>query len=669
MRGWLDRVSWIGPVAFFLAACAWSMLDAEYASDTWIGLAAGRHIMEQLDWSRFHETFPRTDPFSYTFHGQPWFNQNWLSNLVYYWAYVRLGPSSVIYGTWVMVLCIHALVLLAVYWRTHSWLAAWLAAAVAAIGGRDFLEPRAATIGLLCTAALWALVCAIEGQGERRRWWPIVPILPLLWFWANAHGGFVFGYGLLALYCGCWVVARLFGKFRLAASGPQILSIAVVLTVAFSITILAGPFGIERFTHVGKVASDTPFRLVSEFIPAYLYVGDLYPPMWRFWWLVGLTTGAIVVFWLARRIGAPSRAPDNPSRGHAPTVSLFDIAIVIACLAMTLWGRRFAPLFYMVSAPVLASLFIRLAGPFVPRLRGNRARALGAVAALAAVATASLTLVAVKRELIDPYRDEPATGLLDRARGDRLVHEAVRFLAENRLRINLLTTYGDAALVMFRAPLARVFMDPRGDQVYSAQHARKYVALMNPETSSRDLSAMLVSSGTDAVLVRRSARTAALRDMLGSPDWTLVFLNRVYFLFLRTDSVALREFGELIRAGRDWEATQAGVIAPNAQASRAMVLLNTLPRDPVGALDLLKKAVDRDAQLGQTFYLAIVDLQASVSGAGSAADYIRSQTARVASDHGLEAKTRSALLASLQESSKLLERANAGSTDRPGPTK
>ena len=45
MPGRFDRLAWIGPVAVFLAACAFSTLDTEYASDTWIGLASGRHII------------------------------------------------------------------------------------------------------------------------------------------------------------------------------------------------------------------------------------------------------------------------------------------------------------------------------------------------------------------------------------------------------------------------------------------------------------------------------------------------------------------------------------------------------------------------------------------------------------------------------------------------
>ncbi len=193
------------------------------------------------------------------------------------------------------------LVLLAVYWRTESWLAGLLAAALVGIGARDFLEPRAAIVGLLCLAALWALICAIEGQRHRRRWWPIALLLPLLVFWSSAHGGFVFGYGLLSMLCGAPVAVRLFrakragivllvvplvgrivssrrlvrtcrssnypgalrwlplpvfvaywvgvryGKSDIAASERQILCVAVVLVMATVITLMLSPFGIVDF--------------------------------------------------------------------------------------------------------------------------------------------------------------------------------------------------------------------------------------------------------------------------------------------------------------------------------------------------------------------------------------------------------------------------------------
>jgi hypothetical protein len=668
VRCWFDRTLWIGPVAFFMAACAWSVLDAQYASDTWIGLAAGRHIMEQLDWGRFYETFPRRDTFSYTFYEQVWFNQNWLANLGQYWIYERLGPSAVVYGTWMIVACIHVFVLLAVYWRTESWLAAWLATPLVGIGGRDFLEPRAATVGLLCTAALWALICAIEGQRDRRRWWPIALLLPLLLFWSNAHGGFVFGYGLLALYCGHWVAVRLC-RMRgagIAASEGQILSIAVVLIAAIMIAVMIGPYGIESFVHPGKLASSRIFRTVSEWHPAYSEIGDVFPPMWRFWGILGLTGSSVLLLCLAKRIATRPDVRGAPDRAAAPW-SLFDVAIVLICMCMTLGARRFAPLLYVVSAPVLAVWVMHLVAPLVPHLRGRGIPVLKLAAALAAVVTGWLTWTTAHRELLEAFKDEPVTGLLERTRGNRTTHEAIRFVAMNQLRVNLFADYGEGGSIMFYAPLARVFIDPRADQLYTEQHFRRYLALMNRRTDPEQLRWNLDGTDTNAVLVQRvAARRTLWSTLLLSPDWVLVLLNSDYYLFLRRDSPALERLGELIRESKEWRPAKAGTITPDAQASRAIVLLNTSPPDLAQALDLLKGAVDRQRLLGISFYPTIIRLLIETAGLAAAREYISLQVTRVTSDAAVNPGTRSALLASLAEFRRHIELPNDPPTPRTG---
>src|SRR5262245_59721408 len=170
-----------GPVLLFLVACAYGMLETHMSTDTWIGLAAGRQILEL-------GRVPTTDTFSFTFTGQPWYNQNWGTHAVQYWLYSRFGPDSVIYGSWALIFTTIGLVAFATFCRTPSVIAALLAAAVVALGCRDYVSPRPATTGFFCMAALWALLCALEGQGQRRRGWPIGLLLPLLLLWGCVHG-------------------------------------------------------------------------------------------------------------------------------------------------------------------------------------------------------------------------------------------------------------------------------------------------------------------------------------------------------------------------------------------------------------------------------------------------------------------------------------------------
>jgi hypothetical protein len=81
LRAWLytglKALLWGGPILLFLAATAFGILEVHSSTDTWIGLAAGRQIYTA-------DEFPKTDTFSYTFNGEVWYNQNWLTHLFQY---------------------------------------------------------------------------------------------------------------------------------------------------------------------------------------------------------------------------------------------------------------------------------------------------------------------------------------------------------------------------------------------------------------------------------------------------------------------------------------------------------------------------------------------------------------------------------------------------------
>jgi hypothetical protein len=696
----------LGAFGFFAVASAWSVLDANFSTDTWMGLATGRQLMQQLDWSRFDDTFPRLDTFSYTFYGRLFFNQNWLGNLGQYWIYDRISPAAVVYATWLTALCIHAAVLFAVYFRTRSWLAAWLAAGVSAFGMRDFMEPRAAIVGLLCLASFWALISAVEGQRDRVRWWPIVLLLPVLVVWSNAHGSFSLGFVLLGLYVGHWIVARLCRKRRLAlatllvplgvlavlanskvdllflddptfmrwlslplyagywisvrsrpvdtaASAMQIVAITGILACAVLLAAALGPFGAQN---IGKTGSPTIFRSVLEWYPAYARIGDVFPPMWRFWAILAALASSMYLLWMGARFAGRWQSDVLPEATPGPWRS-YDLAVVLIALCMTLWARRFAPLFYVLSAPVLATWVMQWGIALKPSLRRQAIAFLGTTATLFAILLGGITVVMAYRELIEPFRDRPEVGILERARGDGPMHEALRFLGRNAFRVNLFTDYADGGSAMFFAPRARVFIDGRAQQLYTEQHFAKYRALVSKRTPAALLIRMLHESGTEAVLVRRAEPWAGLRRALeSSSDWVLVLLNSHYALYFHRASAALARARMLIDEGMEWRPSRSAIVAPDALASRALVLLNTLPPAPRQALQLLQEALNRQRALGITFHPLVVRLLMEDAGAGAAESYVAVEASRIAADATLGNEVRSALLSGLSDLRARIER-------------
>ncbi len=185
------------------------------------------------------------------------------------------------------------------------------------------------------------------------------------------------------------------------------------------------------------------------------------------------------------------------------------------------------------------------------------------MAVLAAVVIGWVTWTTAQRDLIHAFKDLPQVGILERSRGNRGLDEAILFLGENRLRVNLLTDYGDGGSVMFYAPLVRVFIDGRSDQLYTEEHFRRYWALMDSRTPPASLLRSLRETKTDGVLARMRGGTGTLQDaLLFSPDWVPVFLNRDYMLFLRHDSAALEQLGDRIRNGNEWRPVLTETIIP-----------------------------------------------------------------------------------------------------------
>jgi hypothetical protein len=228
-RTWITALLCVGPVLLLVACTVFGVTEVHSSTDTYIGLAGGRSVLESTD------GFPVADTYSYTFNGKPWLNQNWLTHVWHYWLYRDFGPDAVIWGTWAMSACIVVFAFMAVWMRSKSPLGALLAASVVAVGCRDFISARPATTGFFAISAMWMLVCALQGQGQRRRVWPLAGMFVLLLAWGCAHGSFVFGYVIFAMYAGYWGLIHVWRAIFAATNGrPPLWVDAFVAVVAIA---------------------------------------------------------------------------------------------------------------------------------------------------------------------------------------------------------------------------------------------------------------------------------------------------------------------------------------------------------------------------------------------------------------------------------------------------
>jgi hypothetical protein len=156
--------------------------------DTLLHIAAGR-------WIAAHHGIPTTDPFAFTMVNTPWVAHEWAAEVLLAGAYAALG--------WFGVTALTAAAVAATYFILARFLGSVLriSAALLCVASSFLLAaPRLmARPHVLIMPILVAWTIGLE-QARLKGKRPSYFLLPLMTLWANLHGSFVVGLGLLGVY-------------------------------------------------------------------------------------------------------------------------------------------------------------------------------------------------------------------------------------------------------------------------------------------------------------------------------------------------------------------------------------------------------------------------------------------------------------------------------------
>ena len=319
---------------------------------------------------------PGTDGLAWTTAGRPWLDQNWGAQVILYGIW-RLGGFSLL--TVASALCTVAawgLVAAACRRRTANLrliAGAVLAGYVAAAAG---FSPRPQMFSLVLFAAELYL---LEVARTRPRVALAIPVLMVLW--ANLHGAFVVGVGLLVIE----VAAAIWRRDR-----PGVARYLLV-TAASVAALLVNPWGARVLGYaLSFPANPTVTGIVSEWGPATLRqpAGALILAA------IGVLVLAVV------RAPAPQRAPEQLLRmallaglglWAVRAGAWFGLALPVALCALARRGperpvvsERGVPLLSGLVLAMLAVLLVVASPPLRGALPGSRPELRAAPAATAA---------------------------------------------------------------------------------------------------------------------------------------------------------------------------------------------------------------------------------------------------------------------------------------------
>jgi len=210
------RIAWFKIAKFFLVAL-WIYIKKEFGwsfvgrclmvllvftalgvflfhSATAMNQDLGRHLkVGQIIWETKH--VPQTNLFSYTQPNQFFLNHHWLSEVIYYLFYLKIGVSGLIVFNALIFLTGFALIFSLAYHRKYFVIS--LLAIMLSIGlliERTDIRPE--VFGFL----FFALFLFILDRNKEKIGWSFWSLLPLQLIWVNLHISFCFGWILLFLF-------------------------------------------------------------------------------------------------------------------------------------------------------------------------------------------------------------------------------------------------------------------------------------------------------------------------------------------------------------------------------------------------------------------------------------------------------------------------------------
>lgn len=496
-----SRIAFVLLLLFLLVAGVHAATSSVVGSDLWWAMATGRYITE-------HHEVPHTDLFSYTQAGAPWFNQEWLTQLLYFNVFRALGGN----GVAALKLLIATSLFLLAGWigvrRSGSRLLGVIAAVAAAFVCRPYIDIRPQLSTFLGTLVLIAVVDAYR-RGARPAILAIVPVVMLLW--VNLHFGFIFGLGVLVLFALCEIAKAFTGLPDAQLPRRRALLLGAAAGAGAVVCVL-NPQHLHAFTFpFSIVGSNNPWREILEWKPPVLFQeGPFNPALFGYFFV--LQAAAL----LAALVLAPRR---------------FDVthtSLVVVTAFMALTSRRFVPLFALVSAPFLATNVAVVAG----RLFGRAGADSKPVAHRGVWATAAVALgglVAVSVLAVSHGRQTFASGFFDGMIHTRFFpRDGVEFLRSNPIPGRLFNFYNWGGYLMYWMPERKVFIDGRAHTVYPGSMFIEYADVYAGKPNRLSI---LDRFGVDLVLVP-AEKEIALGFRL-TAGWTRVYDDSTAAIFLR----------------------------------------------------------------------------------------------------------------------------------------
>lgn len=487
-ESWTDNFSavlagsftpWLQTTSIVLVICLVLLQDLQADPDLFARVAVGRLV-------EIAGGVIIKDPFSYLPTHEVWYDHEWLAGVVFY----RIAAAFGDYGLFVfkLLICWLTVYLLIkaseVYAESkhHSYLLAGLGLfAYASIWGTTV---RSRVFTFLFLALLLYGAALFRVKRRARLLWLLPPIM---FVWANTHGGFVVGLFCLTVFAAVDAFQHKSGALPLLA--------ALIASAAAS---LINPYGFGYIEYIIQAVGMQRVDIPEWRAPQLLSMGMVLP----------LSFIALAAFAIIRRRVSPEGA-----------------VITVLCAYQALNHARMIP-FAMFSVIVFCGsgfgLLLHDLRQCAPRWHPVLRRSFSAVTAglLLFSAVRAVTVLAQPRKFALDYADYPVS--------------ALEWLWNERNGGKVLLNFDIGSYALWRLyPLYRISVDGRYEEVYSSQTVRSAMELIDPNTAN--LPERIAQNGADYILIPSRSEMFQRREVLGD-NWTVAYKDNNYSVLERRNS-------------------------------------------------------------------------------------------------------------------------------------
>jgi len=437
------------------------------------------------------------DPYAYTAPNHPWIAHEYLAQVALHLSYALAGVVGLI----VLKLVLGLVVVYGLYRAVRAYssdprvYAVPLLLSATLVGRFALFRPQTFTFAFLALFSWWAHEWH---QGERRRLWPLLPLTTL---WANVHGGFVAGPGLLGLMGGADLLVGI-AQCRGSAARRRGMILILVAAGSFALSLI-NPYGPRLWRLLLEELSNPWNRR---------FIVEWQPFQWeRFGWSWGITLGMMALVMLAWLGAGPERDWRMP-------------LVVVPVAAMAFYSGRHMPVFGIIVAPYLANTLVS----FQRRWRGSAVGRYGLLLAMAlALFPAITTLYAL---LLSPA---PRIAVTTDSLGAEQPVGAIAFLRANGLTGNVFNPLQWGSLISWElGPSVRVSMDGRNDTRFPVpmvgENLRYFLGL------EAELADVPLRYPTDFVLSPASSPVNSM--LVQDTRWQRIYADNEAVLFVRHDA-------------------------------------------------------------------------------------------------------------------------------------